>query len=86
MFYNCSSLTTAPALPATTLTDYCYYGMFWNCTSLTEAYVKAGYDYYNCGYIFYGCQNLNTCTLYTDGDWSNDGNISNWTKVAYPTE
>lgn len=24
MFYNCTSLTTAPELPATTLADYCY--------------------------------------------------------------
>ena len=25
MFYGCTSLTKAPALPATTLADYCYY-------------------------------------------------------------
>ena len=37
MFYGCTSLTTAPALPATTLTDYCYYNMFRGCTSLTTA-------------------------------------------------
>ena len=28
MFYGCSSLTQAPALPATTLASYCYAGMF----------------------------------------------------------
>ena len=37
MFCNCTSLTTAPELPATTLTDYCYYAMFSGCTSLTNA-------------------------------------------------
>ena len=37
MFADCTSLTTAPALPATTLTNECYYGMFNNCTSLTTA-------------------------------------------------
>ena len=37
MFYNCTSLITAPELPATTLTYSCYYNMFWNCTSLTTA-------------------------------------------------
>lgn len=37
MFYNCASLTTAPALPATTLATYCYNAMFRGCTSLTTA-------------------------------------------------
>ena len=37
MFYGCTSLTTAPALPATTLTNYCYNSMFRDCTSLTTA-------------------------------------------------
>ena len=39
MFSGCTSLTSAPALPATTLedSDYCYFGMFSGCTSLTSA-------------------------------------------------
>ena len=37
MFYNCTSLTTAPALPATTLADYCYDSMFYGCTKLVSA-------------------------------------------------
>ena len=37
MFYGCSNLTQAPALPATTLATNCYKGMFRNCTSLTTA-------------------------------------------------
>ena len=37
MFYGCTSLTTAPELPATTLVDGCYSGMFNGCTSLTTA-------------------------------------------------
>jgi hypothetical protein len=37
MFDGCSSLTTAPALPASGLKDYCYDGMFLNCTGLTTA-------------------------------------------------
>ena len=37
LFGGCSSLTTAPELPATTLADRCYYFMFANCTSLTTA-------------------------------------------------
>ena len=37
MFQNCSSLTTAPELPATTLANGCYNYMFSYCTSLTSA-------------------------------------------------
>ena len=37
MFYGCTSLTQAPALPATTLASYCYSGMFSGCTGLTQA-------------------------------------------------
>ena len=37
LFSGCRSLTTAPALPATTLTSRCYESMFSGCTSLTTA-------------------------------------------------
>ena len=37
MFYNCTALTQAPELPATTLASYCYNGMFRDCTALTQA-------------------------------------------------
>ena len=37
LFSDCDVLTSAPELPATTLTIGCYYGMFYNCTRLTEA-------------------------------------------------
>ena len=37
MFFSCTSLTTAPALPATKLANYCYNYMFYGCTSLTTA-------------------------------------------------
>ena len=37
MFARCTSLTQAPALPATTLADNCYNSMFAGCTSLTKA-------------------------------------------------
>ena len=37
MFYGCTSLTTAPELPATTLLNGCYRFMFQGCTSLTTA-------------------------------------------------
>ena len=37
MFYNCTSLTQAPKLPATTLAAGCYWNMFAGCTSLIQA-------------------------------------------------
>ena len=37
LFNGCTSLTKAPALPATTLADHCYSNMFYDCTSLTKA-------------------------------------------------
>ena len=39
MFQNCTSLTTAPELPATTLVSNCYQYMFYGCKSLN--YIKA---------------------------------------------
>ena len=62
MFYGCTSLTTAPSLPATTLASYCYYSMFRGCTSLTTApslpaTTLASYCYF---LMFYGCTSLTT--------------------------
>ena len=37
LFYGCTSLSSAPELPATTLMAQCYYQMFYGCTSLTDA-------------------------------------------------
>lgn len=45
MFRGCTSLTTAPSLPATTLADSCYYSMFYGCTSVKLAISKSSeYD------------------------------------------
>ena len=62
MFYNCTSLTTAPVLPATTLANSCYFSMFYGCTSLTTApalpaTTLADYCYFS---MFYGCTSLTT--------------------------
>ena len=37
LFMNCSELTSAPELPATTLADGCYFKMFYGCGNLTSA-------------------------------------------------
>ena len=41
MFSNCTALTSAPNLPATTLVDKCYYYMFFGCTKLKEVTMLA---------------------------------------------
>ena len=41
MFNNCTSLTTAPELPATTLNTNCYSYMFNGCTSLKRIKMNA---------------------------------------------
>ena len=41
LFKGCTSLTKAPALPATTLSDYCYYYLFDGCKSLKEVRISA---------------------------------------------
>ena len=60
LFMGCTSLTKAPALPATTLMMYCYYGMFAGCQSLAEApelpaTALAFYCYNN---MFSACESL----------------------------
>ena len=60
LFLNCSVLTSAPELPATTLANYCYYKMFNGCTKLTSAPVlpatTLAYSCYDC--MFRGCTSL----------------------------
>ena len=41
MFRNCTSLTTAPELPATTLAESCYSYMFYGCTKLESVTMLA---------------------------------------------
>ena len=37
LFIYCMGITSAPELPATTLTDHCYENMFLSCTNLSQA-------------------------------------------------
>ena len=62
MFWGCTSLTTAPKLPATTLASRCYYNMFDGCTSLTTApKLPATTLAINCYYgMFSSCTSLTT--------------------------
>ena len=60
LFWNCTSLTKAPALPATTLAQSCYDNMFVNCPSLTKAPALPATTLANScyRYMFSGCQSL----------------------------
>ena len=86
LFYNCTGLTTAPALPATTLTASCYYQMFYKCTSLTAApelpATTLATSCYN--QMFYGCKSLNSVTCLATNIPTLTC-VSNWLKgVATP--
>ena len=60
LFEHCEALTSAPALPATTLADNCYSFMFIGCTSLVNApELPATTLADNCyTYMFNGCTSL----------------------------
>ena len=62
LFASCTSLTTAPALPATTLATWCYNSMFAYCTKLTTApALPATTLAANCyREMFRGCTSLTT--------------------------
>ena len=77
MYDGCSSLTTAPELPATTLVYHCYAWMFRNCTSLTTApdlpAINATSDNYI--HMFAGCTSLNYIKCLAV---SNSGYMQGW--------
>ena len=65
MFKNCTGLTNAPVLPATTLAKYCYTAMFDSCTGLINAPVLPAttleircYEY-----MFSGCTSLTNAPM-----------------------
>ncbi len=62
LFWDCTSLTTAPELPATTLAKGCYFYMFVGCTSLTVAPELPATELADCCYqlMFWNCTSLTT--------------------------
>ena len=69
MFYNCTSLTTAPALPATTLAAGCYNNMFNGCKGLTTAPALPATTLANYCYnsMFFGCTKIKLSTTKIGG-------------------
>lgn len=68
LFNGCTSLVTAPELPATTLVDNCYHYMFCGCTSLvTLPELPATTLADNCYYaMFYNCTSIMLSKTQTD--------------------
>ena len=79
MFQNCSSLTTAPELPVTTLTESCYAWMFSNCTSLIVAPNLISKNLVNECYslIFFNCASLAMIKISYTGEY-NDEYFNTW--------
>jgi hypothetical protein len=66
LFLGCANLSKAPTLPATNLTESCYYAMFRDCTGLTEtpAELPATTLAKTCYYaMFYGCTALTSAPV-----------------------
>ena len=65
LFDGCSELTSAPELPATTLAEDCYHGMFWYCTNLESApELPATTLMKDCYNLMFGyCEKLSTVTM-----------------------
>ena len=79
MFSRCTGLTTAPALPATTLAQSCYQGMFYGCTKLTTAPALPATTLTTSCYdsMFMDCTNLSSVTTYAQ-DISASNCLHNW--------
>ena len=86
LFYGCSSLTTAPELPATTLVNGCYYRMFQGCSSLTTAPDLPATTLAESCYqrMFYGCKSLNSITMLAT-DISALGCLGGWVNSVSST-
>jgi len=85
-FENCTLLTTAPELPATTVYNQCYYAMFRGCSSLAtapsvlSAVRLVGQCYQD---MFKNCTSLNEIKCLATGSIS--GNTNNWVNGVSPT-
>ena len=85
LFQSCTSLVTAPELPANTLSSGCYFGMFYNCTSLVKAPELPANTLQSYCYreMFWKCSKLNyiRCYAKTYDAFS----FSMWLKDVAPT-
>ena len=83
MFYNCKSLTTAPAtLSATTLGTQSYAQMFFGCSALTKGpdIMATSLSTNGMNAMFNGCTSLTSVKIYYTGAFatSTSGTTGNW--------
>jgi hypothetical protein len=77
MFRGCTSLTTAPSLPATALTVNCYREMFYGCKSL---------NYIKCSAVDISVVSATNCTyewlfsVASSGTFVKNPNMSSWSR------
>ena len=83
MFEGCTSLTTAPELPATTLAVFCYAYMFFTCTSLASAPALPATTLADncCQNMFYGCRGLKISATQT-GEYTTAWRIPSAGEIA----
>ena len=91
LFEGCTSLTSAPRLPATTLKGDCYYCMFLGCTNLTTPPVlpatTLAASCYSC--MFSGCTKLATAPMLpatTLKEWCYSNMFKNCTSLTTAPE
>ena len=91
LFEECTSLLSAPELPATTMEQGCYFGMFSECTELTSApELPANVLANNCyGWMFKGCSALTSAPELPAtemGSYCYNGMFANCTKLTSAPE
>ena len=85
LFQGCTSLTTAPDLPATTLANYCYSSMFRDCTGLQNdtpiIYAETMAD--NCLFLMFdGARNIKRLEVHIT-NWDTT-KATNWVNLVLP--
>ena len=91
LFEGCTSLLSAPELPATTMEQGCYFGIFSECTGLTSApELPANVLANNCyGWMFKGCSALTSAPELPAtemGSYCYNGMFANCTKLTSAPE
>ena len=83
MFQGCTSLTSAPSLPATTLANYCYRSMFYGCKKIKLSTTTSGT--YTKSYRIPKSGTGTTASRALDSMFSNTGGTFNGTPTINTT-
>ena len=89
MFNGCTSLTTAPELPATTLANGCYSNMFRNCSNLNTITLDYTGNFSTTDFSDWVSGVAQTGTFYYNGTDTTTGASAiptGWTVLPIPTQ